>query len=51
MCMYMYVCMYVYIYLYIYIHMCMDTKNIIVDLLLNSLTAGIIAQGEVVLYK
>ena len=31
--------------------MCMDTKNIIVDLLLNSLTAGIIAQGEVVLYK
>ena len=41
--MYVCVCMYIYI--------CMDTKNIIVDLLLNSLTAGIIAQGEVVLYK
>ena len=45
----MYVCMCIYVYIYIY--MCMDTKNIIVDLLLNSLTAGIIAQGEVVLYK
>ena len=45
----MYICMCIYIY--IYIHMCMDTKNIIVDLILNSLTAGIIAQGEVVLYK
>ena len=47
--MYVYVCIYMCVYMYIYI--CMDTKNIIVDLLLNSLTAGIIAQGEVVLYK